>query len=32
MITNMNIENRRHDLHKMKKVVQRKFKGCELKS
>tara|TARA_R110000787_G_C13420218_1_gene444828 strand:- start:687 stop:1091 length:405 start_codon:yes stop_codon:yes gene_type:complete len=32
MITNMNIEKRRHDFQKMKKVVQRKFKGCELKS
>tara|TARA_R110000744_G_scaffold366134_2_gene475079 strand:- start:1680 stop:2084 length:405 start_codon:yes stop_codon:yes gene_type:complete len=31
MDTNMNIEKRRHDFQKMKKVVQRKFKGCELK-
>ena len=27
----MNIEKRKSDFQKMKKVVQRKFKGCELK-
>jgi len=27
----MNIEKRQHEFQKMKKVVQRKFKGCELK-
>ena len=31
MDTNMNIEKRRHEFQKMKKVVQRKFKGCEVK-
>jgi hypothetical protein len=28
----MNIEKRKSDFQKMKKVVQRKFKGCELKA
>ena len=27
----MNIEKRRHEFQKMKKVVHKKFKGCELK-
>tara|TARA_Y100000361_G_C11138912_1_gene333825 strand:+ start:996 stop:1409 length:414 start_codon:yes stop_codon:yes gene_type:complete len=29
---NMNIEKRRHEFQKMKKVVHRKFKGAELKT
>ena len=28
----MNIEKRRHEFQKMKRVVHRKFKGCELKA